>query len=240
MFGFFKRKKKFDHPLLNRERLPIADSELDFLKKLISALPAKYSFLNNQLNHDFLVGKMVNPLGEEGSFTFSIDQLQEKKLCKRNPYYRLKGLSIFNHRKEKFEAVELDIVDNIIVGYYAPDSYEIYDMGRIEIKIIYEDRAIDIVMKELKQILVPTEIKKLEEYLSFNNIFEIELDGKTFYTIHDYEDGNYLGLTLAGEIYGLFHDPYKIELIFSDVEAFIEQLESGEFSLENYFNNSMN
>jgi hypothetical protein len=48
------------------------------------------------------------------------------------------------------------------------------------------------------------------DLLELTYTFEIELDGKLFYTILDMEDGNYIAVDKKGNVYRLIHDHEEI------------------------------
>ena len=43
-------------------------------------------------------------------------------------------------------------------------------------------------------------------------------------------------LYTKGNVYGLFHDPFIVEQISSDLATFIAQVDNGSFSIEEYYN----
>ncbi len=57
--------------------------------------------------------------------------------------------------------------------------------------------------------------------------------------IKDLEDGNYLSMNEKGAVFGMIHDPYEVEKLFDNKEAFFNDLELGNFSIEQYYNKKM-
>jgi len=235
MFRFF-RSKKLEVSSVISNNLIVNNDEFSFLNGLILSLPSKYAHLIRQTNSDFILGKKNNVFGENGSYTFLIDQLKEKKLRKKSPYYQIKGIKIYNKIKRRFEMAELDILDEILVGYYAPSHYSEYDLNTIDSKEIFVKSSQ--ILKNVENIVGIKNYKELTNYLNFNNVFEIEIGDQQLYTIHDYSDGNYIAVNKTGEIFGLFHDPFKIDLIFDNACDLIKAIKDKTFGVEDYFESS--
>jgi hypothetical protein len=70
--------------------------------------------------------------------------------------------------------------------------------------------------------------------LDLNNLNEFEIDGKLFYQIKDLEDGNYIAINEKGQVFGLIHDPYKIELIDTSLKNFVEKVNNGQVDFDKY------
>jgi hypothetical protein len=75
------------------------------------------------------------------------------------------------------------------------------------------------------------------DLLDLNNLGEFELENKLYYQIKDLEDGNYLAIDRDGQVFGLIHDPYKIELLNKSLRQFVSDVNSGKFDFEKYINN---
>jgi hypothetical protein len=72
--------------------------------------------------------------------------------------------------------------------------------------------------------------------LDLTDLSEFEVDGKLYYQIKDLEDGNYIAIDNKGQVFGLIHDPYKIELINKSVKQFVDDVNSGQFDFDKYLN----
>jgi len=70
--------------------------------------------------------------------------------------------------------------------------------------------------------------------LDLNNLSEFEIDGKCYYQIKDLENGNYIAMDNKGQVFGLIHDPYKIDLINKSIGLFVEDVNNGQFDFEKY------
>ena len=81
--------------------------------------------------------------------------------------------------------------------------------------------------------------KAILSQLDVESTFKIEIPEGNYYVIKDLEDGNYLSMDEQGAVYGMIHDPYEIEKLFNNKEAFFEALKSGEFSISEYYDKKM-
>ena len=52
----------------------------------------------------------------------------------------------------------------------------------------------------------------------FSSSFKIKLNKNDYYTIKDFEDGNYLAIDKLGVVYFLIHDPYKLSPLGYDLQ----------------------
>jgi hypothetical protein len=69
--------------------------------------------------------------------------------------------------------------------------------------------------------------------LELEYTFEIEVDGKLYYTILDMEDGNYIAVNKKGNIYRLIHDhEQNVKLIANTPTEFFEIYNGSKSELE--------
>ena len=95
--------------------------------------------------------------------------------------------------------------------------------------------------KEKSKFALDQKIEKLvggltSDQLDLTNLGELEVDGKHYYQIKDLEDGNYIAIDNKGEVYGLTHDPFKIDLINKSVKQFVADVNNGSFDFDKYLN----
>jgi hypothetical protein len=124
--------------------------------------------------------------------------------------FKVDGLEI--KRKKSIEFVKLPVtVTHNLIGTIEIDNpsdiwkdYDLTDIRvqgikRTELEFDNEDE------KKLKKILKGID-EELKRKIEVDDTFEIELDGKRYYTILDMEDGNYIGVNSRGQVYRLHHD----------------------------------
>jgi hypothetical protein len=219
MFNLFRKKKKH-----------IQLWEYEMLKKVAEVLPHPYSFIANQVHPNSLIDAIDHPVlkNDWRMAKYSADMYKRHSQSPKSNG-RLIGIKIFDLNDQDYKEIELDLYDGVLIGYRIQTGK--YDLERIDIGNLHfkpfqsEDKLeYEAALKDLKC-----------EHLELDNGFEIELSGKTYYTIKDLEDGNYIAIDKKGKVYGMFHDPFVIEPISSDLATFIEQLNNGSFSIDEYY-----
>jgi hypothetical protein len=221
MFNLFKKKKKYIQPW-----------EYELLHGVASALPTKYSYLTKQVAPDSLVDVVDDAVRKNGWKKTKYSPATYQQYLNQSPKLNglLLGIKVFDLTDQNYNEVELDLYDGALLGCRYPVGK--YDLTRIDVSALrFKTHQSD------ENIKYKAALKDLKcNHLDLDNGFEIELSGKTYYTIKDLEDGNYLGIDKKGTVYGLFHNPFIVEPINKDLATFIEQVDNGSFSIEEYYN----
>ncbi|SDY06636.1 hypothetical protein SAMN05444411_1185 [Lutibacter oricola] len=98
-----------------------------------------------------------------------------------------------------------------------------------EVKTVNPDK--EIVLKILKGVA-----KSQLEKLDIEETIGIEIGNKIYYTIVDYKDGNYIGITKCKDVYRLKHDDLETEkLIYEKVTDFLNKFSGKKNELDHYF-----
>lgn len=221
MFNLFKKKKKY-----------IQSWEYELLHGVVSALPNKYSYLTKQVAPESLIDVVDHATRKNGWKIAKYNTATYQQYLNESPKLNglLVGIKVFDLTDQDYKEVELDLYDGVLLGCRYPVGK--YDLTRIDVSGLHFKPY-----QSEDKIKYKTSLKDLKcNHLDLDNGFEIELSGKTYYTIKDLEDGNYLAINTKGNVYGLFHDPFIVEQISSDLPTFIEHLNSGTFSIEKYYN----
>jgi hypothetical protein len=141
----------------------------------------------------------------------------------------LVGIKVFDLTDQNYKEVELDLHDGVLIGYRVQPGK--YDLSKVDV--------VNLQFKPFQsedKIKYKAALKDLKSHLELDNGFEIEHSSNTYYVIKDLEDGNYIAIDKKGKVYGLFHDPFIVEQISSDLATFIAKVENGSFSIEDYYN----
>ncbi|WP_307294968.1 hypothetical protein [Flavobacterium sp. SORGH_AS_0622] len=76
----------------------------------------------------------------------------------------------------------------------------------------------------------------IREKLNYNELFDIDFNGRTFYVIYDLEDGNYIAVDNKQNVYSLIHDAepmiLKMKITFLEI---LEQIENNQFDVSAHF-----
>ena len=213
MFGIFSNKKK------------LLAKDIEFLNSVITSLPSKYEYLKQQTNDEFILGKKSNPLGDSDTYTLSLNaDLENKYSNKYLPrYFILKNIKIANKMNMSVINIELDILEGMLAGYRAPTDYNNLDLNNIDTTCVYEKHFVDDERNELMCILGQID-SATEAALDLQETFLIELDTGSYYVIKNLGDGNYLSVNEQGNVYEMIHDPYSIDLLYTDLHIFYKDL----------------
>jgi len=72
--------------------------------------------------------------------------------------------------------------------------------------------------------------------LDLESCFEIEFFNNKYYTILDFENGNYIAVNIKGQIFYLNHDSdIKINKTFENISEFLENYNVDKIELEEIF-----
>jgi hypothetical protein len=144
--------------------------------------------------------------------------------------YQIQGVKVYEYGVKEFREVQLDVFDAVLIGYKVEGSQ--FDLTKIDTTNLRELKYSESV-DDLKY--VGNFKNKRSKILALKNSLEIEVSGKGYYIIKDFEDGNYLSVSQDGKVYGMFHDPFLIEVIDDSVADFIDKVNAGEFLIDKYY-----
>jgi len=205
---------------------------------IIEALPEKLSEIKNQtINSNFydLTNWELYPdfkyvaIGYVGDTVF--------KYKKRGNNYHISGLRIFSKQNNHFEKIELLIQDNLVAGLkitnstYQLDEFKLSSIDNTNFSMTRFDfppNEIDLFYDSLDS--------NIREKLNYNELFDIDFNGRTFYVIYDLEDGNYIAVDNKQNVYSLIHDAepmiLKMKITFLEI---LEQIENNQFDVSAHF-----
>ena len=194
-----------------------------FVMAIISALPDEFSEIRNQT----LSGQCysLNDWESFPDFKFvSIGYCGDsyRRYKKRGLNYKIAGLKIFSKQNNGFENIEILVNDNLICGIrisnsaYRPKEFDIQSINAdsvVKTDFAFPPSKIDLfydgLNAEIKQRLEPDDIE------------EIDMNNRTYYSFHDLEDGNCLAVDKKLKVYSLVHDAMPVakamKIAFNDI-----------------------
>lgn len=231
-----KFRMKIDMINLFRKKKMIQEDDYIFLKAIVKNLPIKYSYLINQVSNDFILDKKINRLGDNGTFTLTLNTTLENKYSDKTlpQLFIIKDIGVWNKVKGAYELVELHILEGMLAGFRLAAKYHELDMEKINVLKVKEKHFINEQKDYLKRLFGNVEDEILSQ-LNIESTFLIELPEGEFFVLKDLKDGNYLSMDKNGSVFGMIHDPYIIEKLFDDKESFFRALKDGTFNIEAYF-----
>ncbi|MGV3586034.1 MAG: hypothetical protein ACO1OF_03440 [Adhaeribacter sp.] len=152
---------------------------------------------------------MHNPAGIYISRGYKPDAYNEIMQYHKT-HFNLKGISILNRKTGEYNPLQLNyLYDSLTrIEVENPQNFHrIYDLDSIKInKIQLEHLPLENSDKKIAEKALKSLTKKQKDLLELEDTFEIEVEGKLYYTILDMEDGNYIAVDEYGRIYRLNHD----------------------------------
>jgi hypothetical protein len=218
MFGLFKRSS-----------WKLQGKALFFFQKLFEQLPNEYSYLLDGLNLGLYNNFRVNFVFKPDNYSIGFNpKLSDISMIKGRQFI-LENILIYQNNQTHI--ISLTIYDGLWIGFESKKN--VFDFDGFEIDISK--------MKKSKLKYLSDELNKLVDGLTcddleLSNLGEIEVGGRYYYQIKDLNDGNYIVIDKKGQVYGLIHDPYKIELLNKSLVKFVEEVNSGQFKLNDYLN----
>ncbi|MEA5429232.1 hypothetical protein [Arcicella lustrica] len=219
MFGLFKKTS-----------WKIEGKALDFFRIVFSQLPVDFQFLADGLDNGLYRRFYVNHSMKEHFYFIGFDPSQFDKSMIKGKHFELGNILI----KQAGQAFPLNITvhEGLWIGFEFEKNILDFNNFQVDLSSFKKDKS---------KFAADTKIEKLVsgltcEQLDLTNLGEFDIDGKTFYQIKDLEDGNHIAIDNKGQVFGLIHDPYKIELINKSVRQFVGDVNGGLFDFDKYLN----
>lgn len=144
---------------------------------------------------------------------------------KHNKHFILTGVEIFNKNLGDFVPIKLTVTYNLIQNIAIPFDKSLsktYNLSQLRITELHQ-KSFTIQNPELaklkKLLLEFSEAEKA--LLEIEDTFEIELEGKNYYTILSMDDGNYIAIDKKQRVFRLIHDHEEpAKSIFNNLKEF--------------------
>jgi hypothetical protein len=229
MFNLFNKKKR------------IKPYDYIFFKTIVDKLPEKYNYLKLQISKDFILDKKPNSLGDKGAYTFLLNANLESKYGNKSfpAFFIIKDIKIWNNVKNNYYYLELHILEGMLAGYYVACDISTLNAQNISLDKIKEKHFLNKDKNIVKNIIGDDISPSLLSQLDIETAYKIELPEGEYFIIKHFDEANYIAINNLGEVFGMIHDPYEVELIFNSTEKFFEALKSKEFDFKKYFDSKM-
>lgn len=216
--------------LFRKTSWKIEGKALNFFRQIFIQLPADFQFLTTGLDKGLYRRFSVNHAMKGNFYSIGFDPSQSDKSMTKGKHFELENIII----KQDGQAYQLNITihEGLWIGFEIEKNILEFNNFQIDLSSF----------KKSKSKFAPdTKIEKLVsgltcEQLDLTNLGEFDVEGKTYYQIKDLEDGNYIAIDNKGQVFGLIHDPYKIELINKSVRQFVGDVNGGLFDFDKYLN----
>ncbi|MEQ9376635.1 MAG: hypothetical protein RIG68_15720 [Imperialibacter sp.] len=202
------------------------------MSSIFNALPAPYQFLADQERQTKTFYLSDHP-GAPGfkfvSLSYPGDSL--KLFIDKTKNFKLSGILLFSNLTKHFEAVDVLIHNGLIEGLRISNSdyrADEFDFNQINVdrltesEFAFQPSEADLVFNSLD--------KKNQIRIDQQSFMDIQVGNRTYYTIYDLEDGNYLGIDKKQNVYSLVHDATPAsKLMNCSLDEILTTILSGEF-----------
>ncbi len=209
MFGLFKKKRDFK-------------MEAALMKAIFSRLE-DFGEIKKQVDEGIIIGIWLPYDAWPNYVQFSLNtELYYKYEDKLRPTFTIMGITVFDSKSAVTTEIQIEIWHGIITGFEpqfakleSPDFETINTSGYW---IEYSDQS---EFEPIKKLLTEEEIKLINP----NDVYELELKGRSYYHIAELEDGDFIGMDLDKKIYKITHDPYEIVELQDNLKEILENLD---------------
>ncbi|MEO7487191.1 MAG: hypothetical protein ABIU77_08820 [Ferruginibacter sp.] len=220
MFGLFKKRS-----------WKIEGKVFDFFETLFKQLPDEFQFLSDGLHKGLYKRFYVNRTLKGYHYSIGFDPSQLDKSMIKGKNFELKNITIVADNSE-FN-LNMMIYDGLLFGFEIEKNVIAINDFQINLSRFYIDKSKFAKDSTIEKLVSNLSSAKLDLY----DLGEFEIDGKCYYQIKDLEDGNYIAIDKKAQVFGLIHDPYKIELINKSLKQFVDDVNIGTFDFRKYLNN---
>lgn len=213
MFNLFKKKAE----------LKLEESEKFFIEAIINKLSDKYPLFKKEIELETFVGIGKNPGGSKGSFTYFINNDSWKKICDPSiDNFFIKNLKFNSYNGERV-SVDLFTSEGLIIGYKASVTVNEISIPTIDISEIWEKHFLNEEYTEIENVIGKLPKDQIRKLSLVKNTFKIQIDGSSYFPIHDIDDGNYIAIDRNGSVYKITHDPFRANRIYDSITEFIHK-----------------
>jgi len=219
MFGLFKKTS-----------WKIEGKALIFFRQVFTLLPSDFQFLTEGLDKGLYRRFSVNHAMKGHFYTIGFNPSQSDKSMIKGKQFELENIII--KQGGLVYPLNITIHEGLWIGFEIEKNILDFNNFQIDVSSLKKSKS---------KFAADTKIEKLVsgltcEQLDLTNLGEIDVDGKTYFQIKELEDGNYLAIDSKGQVFGLIHDPYKIELINISIRQFVDDVNAGRIDFDKYLN----
>lgn len=214
MFNLFKKKSE----------LKLDSLEAAFIEAVVNKLSVKYPLFKREIELEAFVGVGKNPGGSKGSFTYLINNEIWKKLCDPSiDNYDVKNI-IFKSYTGGMVNVDLFVSEGLIIGYKSNVQVKEIDIATIDVSKIWEKHFLNDDFNKINHLIDSLTVEELTKLNMVKNTFQIDIEGSSYYPIHDIEDGNYIAIDTSGAVFKITHDPFQVLKMFHNIPEYLNSL----------------
>lgn len=217
MFGLFKKT-----------RWKIDGKAYDFFDMLFKQLPTEFHFLSKGLHNGLYRRFSVNHAIRAHHYTIGFDPSKSDRSMIKGMQFELENILIIQNGNEF--SLNLTIYEGLWIGFEIERNVLDFTDFTFDLSKLHKGKSK--FSRDSKMAKVVSGLSSTS--LDLDNLSEFEVEGKYYYQIKDLEDGNYIAIDNRGQVFGLIHDPYRIQLINQSIRQFVADVNNGQFDFEKY------
>jgi hypothetical protein len=209
MLGLFKRTK-------------VKKWETDLLVKVFSLLPEEFAHYKEQVNVGILKGVFFLDSPYPNYVGFSFNPTISKKFEIRNGrYFRLRGIEVYDKKKLGWCEFVIYLSHGVVCGYATHSKNFLPDVSKINLHNFKKEYLDEEYAKEIVGLFSESDF----DLVNPADVYEVFLNGKTYYHVKDIGDGDFIGVDAEKNVYKVTHDPFEITLLEGDLSQTLEAYE---------------
>lgn len=217
MFGLFKKTS-----------WEIEGKAFGFFQEVFKHLPSEFEFILQGLEKGLYKRFSINHARKGNFYSIGFDPLQSDQSMVKGKHFDLENILIIQNGQGY--PLNISIHDGLWIGFEIEKSILNFDNYHIDISSFKKNKIGCTAGIDIEKLVKGLTCEQLE----LNNLNEINIDEKIYYQIKDLSDGNYITIDNKGQVFGLIHDPYKIELINDSISQFVDDVNNGRFDFDKY------
>lgn len=211
--------------LFKKNNWTIEKKKKRFFETLFSQLPSEFHFLQEHLQKGVYRRYRRN---KDNNYFIGFDPEQSDTSMVKGRNFEIRNIYVIADG-QKFP-LGLTIYQGLLIGFDIPKNIIDFKAYRFDTSMVEKAKSKFAAGNKIGQL-----VKGLHsDHLDLDDLAEIEVKGKSYYQIKDLDDGNFIAIDNRGQVFGLIHDTFKIELLNKSIKDFVEKVNSGEFKFEEY------
>lgn len=194
--------------------------DVELLLNVFNALPGNFDYIINQINEGLIKGirKLDNPIKNLNKVLFDV-KILNKYENKKIGFFSIKGVKAFDLITQSYVEIVIYISSNILLGYAIPKAVKVnLDVSKIKVDNFRMQQMENDDYDKIKPLFKKAEL----ELINPNEVYEVQLNGKTYYHLEDLEDGDFIGVDIGKNLYKITHDPFEITLLKADLSEILK------------------
>ncbi len=216
--------------LFKKTSWKIDGKAFDFFRQVFMQLPSDFQFLLDGLDKGLYRKFSVNHAKKGHFYSIGFDPSQSAKSMTKGKQFELEN--IFIKQNGQTYPLNITIHEGLWIGFEIEKNILDFKNFQIDLSSFKKSKSKFAVDKKIEKLIIGLTCEQLD----LTNLEEFDVNGKTYYPIKDLEDGNYIAIDSKGQVFGLIHDPNKIELINKSVKKFVDDVNGGRFDFDKYLN----